>query len=169
MGTGRRDAEVTLMPPQTLQHLLGQYLTVMRGLHDHGLVSVSNFAEILFALALRGTPTPHGTSGYDIVAPRYGRVQVKCRKLPSDGRTEERLLLGNLRDGCCDYLGAVIFGTDLAPKKATLVRFNLVWELMERHPDPQRKVRFGMLAVLPGAVDLTEQLRHVLDNSNQVT
>jgi hypothetical protein len=150
------------MPREPLRRLLKQYLVVMRGLHDHGLASVSDLAEIAFAQALRGTPASRGTSGYDILAPKFGRVQVKCRKLPADGRLEKRLLLGNLTARCCDHLGGVIFATDLTVKKATLVPFNRVWELIERHPDPEKKIRFAMLAVLPGAIDFTDRVDRVL-------
>ena len=94
--------------------------------------------------------------------PKLGRVQVKERRLPSDGRIEERLHLRNITATSCDYIGAVIFNNDFTVKKAILVPHAPVWELILGHPDPKKKVRYDLLDNLQGARDMTDQLRRVV-------
>ncbi len=104
-----------------------------------------------------------GLRGHDVVVPNLGRVQVKARRLPVDGRKEERLHLDNITCDSCDYLGAIIFANDCSVHKAILVPHGPVWRLVQSHPDPERKVQFNLIARLPEARDMVEQLRGVLD------
>jgi hypothetical protein len=86
---------------------------------------------------------------------------VKERRLPTDGRVEERLHLRTITCDSCDHLGAVIFNSDLSIKKAVLVAHKDVWRLIREHSDPEKKVRFDLIAALPSAVDMTDRLRRV--------
>ncbi len=145
-----------------LRELLVAYLYAMERLRPYGIESIADFAEFLFASALGGERVGRGKKGHDVIVPKMGRVQVKERRLPADGRKEERLHLKNMECSSCDFLGAVIFENDFGIKKATLVPHKIVWQVILRHPDPERKVRFDLIAGLPGAEDMTERLRKIL-------
>jgi hypothetical protein len=145
-----------------IRRLLTQYLAAMDRLRPHGIESMADFAEHLFAITLGGERLTRGSKGHDVLVPDLGRVQVKERRLPADGRIEERLHLKSLSCDSCDYLAAVIFANDFTVKKATLVPHAEVWQLIRSHRDPERKVRFDLIAALPSAVDMTERLRAAL-------
>lgn len=145
-----------------LRDALKAYLSALDQLRPYGIESIPDFAEYIFEQALNGERVARGSKGHDVLAPKLGRVQVKERRLPSNGRLEERLHLRNVSDKSCDYIGAVIFNNDLSVKKATLVPHAPVWRLILSHNDPEKKVRFDLLASLPGARDLTKELRRIV-------
>ena len=146
-----------------LRELLRAYLTSLERLRPYGIESLSDYAEYAFEQALQGKRVARGKKGHDVLLPRLGRVQVKERRLPADGRLEERLHLRNCSSEGCDFIGAVIFANDYTVKKATLVPFAEVERMILTHPDREKKVRFDLIAALPSAVDLTERLQRLLD------
>jgi len=145
-----------------LRQLISDYLAALEKLRPYGIESLCDYAEYAFERALGGKRVARGLKGHDVVVPRLGRVQVKERRLPADGRIEERLHLLNVTKSSCDHVGAIIFNNDYTVKKATLVPHPQVWTLLCAHPDPEKKVKFDLLARLPGAIDLTDRLRQVL-------
>ncbi len=145
-----------------IRALLNAYLTALDGLRPYGIESISDFAEYVFERALQGKRAGRGSKGHDVLVPKVGRVQVKERRLPSDGRIEERLHLRNVSATSCDYLGAIILNNDFTVRKATLVPHAQVWRMILSHPDPEKKVRYDLVASLPGATDMTERLRRVI-------
>jgi hypothetical protein len=145
-----------------IRELVVEYLQAMERLRPYEISSLADFAEYLFEQALGGKRVGRGQKGHDVVVPNLGRLQVKQRCLPPDGRIEERLHLRSCtRDGC-DYLGAIIFNVDYSIRKASLIPFAEVWRLIEQYPDREKNVRFDLLAQLPGAVDLSVRIRNVL-------
>jgi hypothetical protein len=89
---------------------------------EYNIRSLSDYAEQLVAEALGGNRTECVTNkGVDVTVPALGRVEVKCRRLPHDGRVEERVSIGRSKDHEFDYLAVVISGTDLDIKGAVLV------------------------------------------------
>jgi len=117
-------------------------------LEPSGISSVFDYAEFLFEQALLGKRERRGTKRFDILAPMYGRIQVKCRRLPSDGRVEQRLLCHNLNADTFACLGAVIFRPDLSVKCALLIARTAVWSFVESHPDKQKKIAYQQTAAL---------------------
>jgi hypothetical protein len=150
-------------PALELRRLLSEYVASLEALRPYGIENLCDYAEYAFEKALDGRRESRNKKGHDVICTQYGRVQVKERRLPADGRVEERLHLGNVKPNSCDYVGAVIFHNDYRVKKATLVAHAEVWRLMETHPDPEKKVKFDLLASLPGAIDMTARLREVLE------
>ena len=150
-----------------LSSLLSRYIAVLRELRPYGIESPADVAEYLFEQALGGKRTKRGKKRHDIVVNKLGRVQVKARCLPSDGRKERRLHLGNMNRSSCDYLGAVIFTCDLHVHRAVLVPADAVWRLIEEHTDPEKKVQFDLLAALPRSVEMTERLAMILDRQER--
>ena len=149
--------------PLELRRLLSQYLAALEALRPFGIETLCDYAEYAFEQALGGKRVTRGQKGHDVVCGQYGRIQVKERRLPADGRTEERLHLRNITADSCDYLGAVIFENDYTVRKATLVPHSEVWPLIVAHPDKEKKVKYSLVAALPGALDMTGTLRQVLD------
>lgn len=146
-----------------LRNLLSDYLAALERLRPFAIQSLSDYAEYVFAQAFNGKRGTRGQKGHDVLVPNLGRVQVKQRCLPADGRIEERLHCRNIACDSCDYVGAVIFNNDLTIRKATLVPHAEVWKLIADHPDPEKKIRFDLVASLPGAVNVTDRLRHVIE------
>jgi hypothetical protein len=140
-----------------IRHLLTQYLTAMDQLRPHGIKSIADFPECLFAVTLGGDRVMRGRKGHDVLVPDLGRVQVKERRLPADGRMAERLHLKNLTCDSCDHLAAVIFANHFTVTKATLAPHADVWRLIQSDPDPEKKVRFDLIARLATAVDMTHR------------
>jgi hypothetical protein len=101
-----------------LRRLLNEYLTALERLRPYAIESIADYAEYLFEQALGGKRVRRGVKGHDVVVEGVGRIQVKERRLPTDGRVEERLHLRNMTCDSCDHLGSVIFNSDLSIKKA---------------------------------------------------
>lgn len=141
------------------RHQLMRQLAALREqLRAFGIRDASDYAEVLVAEALGGARENNRiTKGFDIVAPKLGRVEVKCRQLPFDGRVEERVQVGGSKGGGFEHLAIVIFRPDFAVKGAVVVPYAAVWALV-------RKQRYGRIAYsqarrLAGAVDITTAVR----------
>lgn len=130
-------------------------------LQKHGRCSPGYFAELVFAAAFSTELEEPFNPGYDIRTREHGRVQVKCRRLPADGRREERLHLRDMEPGSFDYLGAVIFNNDWTVKSGALIPANVVWQLIHLHDYNQGKIPYIEVRSLPGAVDVADRLRQV--------
>ncbi len=147
--------------PADLRRLVANLVAAYQQLEPYGIDSVSDYAEYLLEQALLGKRERRGTKGFDVLAPMYGRIQVKCRRLPSDGRLEQRLLCRNLDAEAFDYVGAIIFRPDLSVKCALLISRMAVWSFVENHPDTHKKIAHQQIAALNGAVDITERICRV--------
>ncbi|HZL34216.1 MAG TPA: hypothetical protein VFC78_02835 [Tepidisphaeraceae bacterium] len=146
-----------------LRGALAQYFSALQKLEPYSIKTLADYAEYAFEAALGGKRVGRNGKGYDLIVPRLGRVQVKSRQLPSDGRIEERLHLSTCSAGSCDFLAAIIFNADFSVKKATVVPFLAVFDFMQRHVDPQKKIRFDLIAALPGAGDVTSDVRRAVE------
>ena len=146
----------------SLRQLVLNLLQAYEALQPYGICSLSDFAEFLFERALLGTRERRGKKGFDVLAPMYGRVQVKYRQLPSDGRIEQRLHCGNMDSDSFDYLGAVIFNTDFSIKSGLLISRAAVWATIDACQDREKKIPYQSIASLGGAIDLTNRLRRAL-------
>jgi hypothetical protein len=137
-------------------------LQTIESLREYDIQTLADYAEFLFAKALRGERHRRGHKGCDVTCDAYGRVQVKHRLLPRDGRIEERLHCRNLDPLAFDTLGAVIFNTDATVKKALVVRQADMWTVYQSTADPDKKISYAKFAALPAATDMTAALRQVL-------
>lgn len=71
------------MDPPTRKELMARLAMVRHLLKEHGIRDASDFAEILVAEAVGGEREGSGVNqGFDVQAPAYGRIEVKCRQLP---------------------------------------------------------------------------------------
>ena len=127
-------------------------------LAEYAIRGTPDYAEALVADALDGRREPSGVNqGYDVLCPRYGRLEVKCRVLPADGRREERVDLRDTKADGFDYLAIVIFYPDYSVKGAVLIPYSQVWPIVDSRK--YRRISYGEAFQLEGAVDVSEPVR----------
>jgi hypothetical protein len=131
-------------------------LAEMRGcLAEFGIRDTPDYAEVLVAEALEGDRVPNSVNqGYDVTSPKYGRVEVKCRVLPTDGRREERVDVRDTKADGFDYLAIVVFYPDYSVSGAVLVPYGEVWPIIDSRK--YRRVSYGEACHMEGIVDITE-------------
>lgn len=124
-------------------------------LAEYGIRDSSDYAEVLVTEALEGERVQSGVNqGYDIISQKYGRVEVKCRVLPTDGRQEDRVDIRNTKADGFDYLAIVVFFPDYSAKGAILVPYSEVWPIIDSRK--YRRISYGEACQLESAVDITE-------------
>src|SRR2546425_1150463 len=112
--------------PRPRRELMQQLSVIRAALQEYGIRDASDYAEVLVAEALHGQRVGRVTKGHDVMAPSYGRVEVKCRQLPADGRLEQRVEFSESKEGGFDVLALVIFNVDFTVKGATVVPYKAV-------------------------------------------
>lgn len=131
-----------------------QLAAALEQLQKYKIRGASDYAEILVAEALNGKRIASGVNrGFDVTALKYGRVEVKCRQLPPDGRIEERVQLGTAKQDGFDYLAVVIFEADFRVKGAVLVPYGEVWKHVTT--SAYNRINYAQARGLGGAIDIT--------------
>lgn len=126
-------------------------------LREYGIRDAADYAEVLVAEALGGEREQSGvTRGFDVLAPRYRRIEVKCRQLPLDGRSEERVAIGNSKESGFDYLAIVIFFPDFRVRGAVLVPYPEIWKYVKL--SQYNRISYSQACRLNGAIDITESV-----------
>jgi len=114
--------------------------------------------ETLVAEALDGQRVSSGVNqGFDVDAAGFGRIEVKHRQLPPDGRVEQRVELAAAKVNGFDYLAVVIFDVEMGVHGAILVPYASVWPIVESRP--WRRISFSEAVALPGAINVTVQMQ----------
>ena len=135
-----------------------QLAALRERLRVFGIRDASDYAEVLIAEALAGQRIASRVNkGHDVLAAAYGRVEVKCRQLPPDGRIEERVQVGPAKEHGFEFLALVIFRPDFGVKGAVVVPYASVWDFVASHQ--YNRVSFPQACELPGAVDITTAVR----------
>lgn len=130
---------------------------MLRLMVEHGIRSVSDYAEQIVADALGGARVANaGNQGYDVMAPYYGRVEVKFRQLPSDGRIEERCALSDAKENGFDYLAVVIFHPDFRVKGAVLVPYAEAWHFVAA--SAYNRISYAQASGCAGSIDITSDV-----------
>jgi hypothetical protein len=120
----------------------------------HRIRSVSDYAEQVVADALGGQRETNSVNrGYDFKCQRYGRVEVKFRQLPRDGRIEERCAVSDAKECGFDHLAIVILHANLTVKGAVLVPYEEAWRLIQS--SNYNRVSLGQASRCPGAIDIS--------------
>ena len=145
--------------------LVGQALRkeLLRSLiNDHGIRGVSDYAEQIVAEALGGhRRTESNSKGFDVIAPNFGRIEVKFRQLPKDGRMEERVALSKAKEGEFDYLAIVIFDPEFEIKGAVMVPYFEAWQYVCN--SPYNRISYSQACSCANAEDITEKVRLASD------
>lgn len=143
------------MSRRSRQHLMKRLAELRDELGHFGIRGTPDYAEILVAEALGGNRVDNLVNqGYDVRSAEFGRVEVKCRVLPSDGRREDRVDLRDTKAKRFDHLAIVIFYPDYSVRGAVLVAYAKVWPIVNRRR--YRRISYGEACQLDGAVDITE-------------
>lgn len=136
------------------QSLMAQLAVLREKLRHYGIRDASDYAEVLVAEAVCGMrQASRVIKGFDVECPRYGRIEVKCRQLPLDGRMEERVEVSPAKEKGFDYLAIVIFHPDFRVKGAVLVPYSKVWDLVR--VQEYNRISFSQATKLKGAIDIT--------------
>jgi hypothetical protein len=131
-------------------------------LREFGIRDASDYAEVLVAEALVGQRLrSRVTKGHDVLAAPYGRIEVKCRQLPVDGRVEERVEVGAGKEGGFGFLAVVIFKPDFTVKGAVVVPSNVVWQFVAQQA--YNRVSYSQACGLAGAVDITADVQAIAE------
>src|SRR5438132_7912751 len=95
-------------PAPSRRELMQQLAALRESLREHGIRDASDYAEVLVAEALAGQRSASRVNkGHDVLAELYGRVEVKCRQLPPDGRVEERVEVAASKEDGFEFLAVV--------------------------------------------------------------
>lgn len=144
-----------------IRALIAQLSDVRHKLAEHDIRDTSDYAEVLVARALRGRRENYINKGFDVLTKSYGRVEVKSRCLPEDGRQEERVEIGRGKTEGFDYLAIVIFLHDYRVKYGVLVPYEHVWSMISVRR--YRRLSYMQARLFPGALDITKKLKAVED------
>jgi hypothetical protein len=140
---------------QELMHRLQELMNELTVTHQ--IRSVSDYAEQLVAEGLHGSRVKNAvTKGYDLTAPGLGRVEVKFRRLPSNGRIEERVALGSAKENGFDYLAIVILYADFRVKGAVLVPYGEAWKFVQE--SAYNRISFSQACTCSGAINITTEV-----------
>lgn len=145
------------------RRLLMHQLSVLReNLREHGIRDAADYAEVLIAQAVNGERVASRvTKGHDVVSSQFGRIEVKCRQLPPDGRIEERVEISVAKESGFDHLAVVIFQPDFSVKGAVVVPYASVWELARNHQ--YNRISYPQACALAGAIDITSSVSKAAD------
>ena len=143
--------------PDTIKTLMNRLFEVQTELSIHGINQnneAGSYAEILIANALKSQRLTNGVNkGYDILSDKWGRVEVKSRRLPFDGRAETRVSIQKSKEGGFDHLAFVVFETNWSIHKALLLPYTQAWEAASMNT--QRYLSLPDAKQLPDALDIT--------------
>jgi hypothetical protein len=133
---------------------MAEFARLREALADHRIQDASDYAEALIAEARSGQREASGVNqGFDVKSPRFGRVEVKCRQLPRDGRIEERVDLRDSKKDGIDYLAILVFLPGFRVKGAVLVPYGQVWTIIESRK--YRRISYAEARQLDGAIDIS--------------
>jgi len=125
---------------------------------------VGSLGEQLAQIVIGGKLMPPAFKGFDIQHERYGRVQVKTRKLnyAANGSlgTETRAVLSTYSPGDFDHLVHIVLDGEYRVRRAILVRAEEVFLSIRGNSG---KININQTASLGGAIDMTEEFRKALD------
>jgi hypothetical protein len=140
--------------PTSRRELMRQLALLREQLRVYGIRDASDYAEVLVAEALEGQRLASRVAkGHDVLTNLYGRIEVKCRQLPPDGRVEERVEVSPAKEGGFEFLAVVIFHTGFDIKGAVVVPYAAVWDFVALQA--YNRISYPQACGLPGAVDIT--------------
>jgi hypothetical protein len=138
--------------------LLAQMARLREQLETYRIRDNDGLAELLMVKALGGTRN-HDRShkGFDLVAPRFGRIEVHSRTLPRRRRAETRVTLQESKRHEFDWLSVVIFTPDLRIAAGYMLPHDAAWGLA----DARRYSRIPLTRAMahPDVRDITRELQ----------
>ena len=138
--------------------LIRDFQSIREALESHGIRDTGGYAELLVAKALGATRNISGVQkGFDITCQDRGKVEVRSRTLPRNGRNEDRIEIPEQKANGFDWLAGVLFGPDMTVIGGFLLPHDDAIELANRQR--YKRISFRMAASHSSAVDITQALR----------
>ena len=141
-----------------ITQLLREMLQVREALEAHGIRDTGGYAELLAAKALGATRNLSGVEkGYDLVCSKLGRIEVRSRTLPRNGRKETRIEIPSQKTDGFDWLLGILFNPDVSIVGAFLLPHDAAVGLSELQQF--KRIPFEVGAAHHEAIDVTSKLR----------
>ena len=145
----------------TLPELFAAYRAILGELKRRNIVRTENapagdYAEYLVCKALGGTLAPSSERSYDVTAPPWGRIQVKCRVTDGSG-ANPRSQLSPFRSFDFQFAAIVLLNPDYSVRRAVLVPVATIVENARHAKHVNGHVVHARPALLdaPGTEDIT--------------
>lgn len=139
--------------------LMRQFVKARECLEVFGIRDTGDYAEVLVAKALNATRNPSGVKkGFDILCSTHGKVEVRSRTLPRDGRKETRLAIPKEKVGAFAWLAGLLFDPELTVIGGFLLAHDDAVALANQHRF--HRIPFERGAYHSNARDITASLRH---------
>lgn len=139
--------------------LFRQLAAVEQQLWEHfGVKDQGQYAAQLVAQALGARKLANGVNkGYDLHHDLYGRIEVRSRRYPLDGRREDRAQVPVVKAGHFDHFVHLVFDQTFSVVGAYVCPHDRICELAAASKN--RCIRYAEGVVLPGVIDITGAVR----------
>jgi len=142
----------------TITELMRQFVKAREQLEAHGVRDTGQYAELLVCSALSAERNRSGVEkGFDIRCSANGRVEVRSRTLPRDGRNETRLEIPKEKVGHFDCFAGILFNPDISVRGGFLLPHDTAVALAGKQKF--LRIPFEVGARHPEARDITALLR----------
>jgi hypothetical protein len=152
----------------SLAELFGSYRAILTELKRRKIVRTENapagdYAEYLVCKALGGTLAPNSERSFDVTAPTWGRIQVKCRVTDGSG-ANPRSQLSPFRSFAFDFAAIVLLNPDYSVRRAVLAPTATIVANASHREHVNGHVVYARPSLLdaPGNTDITSSVRAVL-------
>ncbi len=146
----------------SLRDLLASYCAIIAELKRRKVVRTDNapagdYAEYLVCKALAGMLAPNSERSFDLTAPTWGRVQVKCR-VTDASRANPRSQLSPFRSFDFDVAAVVLLNSNYSVRRAVLVPVATIREVSHYREHVNGYVVHARKALLDtaGNADITD-------------
>ncbi len=133
-------------------------------LRKHGRITEDDLAEMLVAEALGGKQVGGNKQGYDVTHPRFGRIEVRSRRLGTDGAWP-RVSLPRGKVDSFDHCVAVRFGADYAFHDAVMLdraSAKVLYEMKAQRGTGLAHIAWEEWCRAPGALSLRSRILDLL-------
>jgi hypothetical protein len=133
-----------------------QFCKARARLAKYGIRDEGGYAELLVAKALCAKRNASGVQkGYDLLCKKRGRIEVRCRVLPRDGRNEDRLVIPKVKIKGFDVFVGVLLDSDLS----VIGGFELPHNATVALASGNERVPFHVGIAHPKAINITARLK----------
>jgi len=142
----------------SITQLMQQFVRAREQLETHGVRDAGQYAELLVCSALNAQRNRSGVEkGFDIRCSENGRVEVRSRTLPRDGRNETRLEIPREKVGLFDHFAGILFNPDISVRGGFLLPHDAAVALAGKQKF--LRIPFDVGARHPAARDMTALLQ----------
>lgn len=141
-----------------ITELMVAFVKARQALGAHYIRDTGDYAELLVAEALKAKRNLSGvTKGYDVLCSTRGKIEVRSRTLPRDGRKETRLEIPKEKINGFSVLAGILFDPDISVIGGFLLPHDDAIALSEQQKF--LRIPFERGAQHPNAQDITSLLK----------